>query len=99
MVRIALLLGFLTGSTLAGDAARLDVAVGETIEQDVGFAIGLRCDDLTIIHAELRADTPESNTFKVTGVAEGTTSCRAGTAPNRPTYLFEIHVVAAHHRR
>jgi len=99
MIRIALLLCFLTGGALAGDAERLDVAVGETIEQDVGFAIGLRCDDLTIILVELRADTPESNTFMVTGVAEGTTLCRVGTAPNRPTYLFEIHVVAAHHRR
>jgi hypothetical protein len=99
MIRIALLLCLLSGSALAGDAERLEVAVGETIEQDVGFAIGLRCDDLTIIHAELRADTPESNTFRITGVAEGTTLCRAGTAPNRPTYVFEIHVVAARHRR
>ena len=57
MVRIALVLCLVTGSALAGDAERLDVAVGETIEQDVGFAIGLLCDDLTIVHPELRADT------------------------------------------
>jgi hypothetical protein len=82
-----------------GGAERLDVAVGETIERDVGFAIGLVCDDLTMIHADLRASTPESNTFTVTGVAEGTTLCRVGTVPNRPTYLFEIHVVAPRHPR
>jgi len=73
--------------------------VGETIERDVGFAMGLLCDDLTIIHADLRANTPESNTFTVTGVAEGTTMCRVGTAPDRPAYLFEIHVVASRHPR
>ena len=99
MIRIALVLCLVTGHALADDTVRIDVAVGETIEQDVGFAIGLLCDDLTIIRAELRASTPESNTFTVTGVKEGTTMCRAGTSPNRPTYLFEIHVVAPRPRR
>jgi hypothetical protein len=99
MVRIALILCLLAGRALADGAVRIDVAVGETVEQDVGFAIGLVCDDLAIIRADLRASTPESNTFTVTGVKEGTTMCRAGTAPNRPTYLFEIHVVVPRPRR
>src|SRR5436190_6230154 len=70
-------------------ALRIEVAVGQTVERDVGFAIGLLCDDLSILHAELRARTPESNTFSVTGVQEGTTMCRVGTAPARPSYVFE----------
>ena len=98
MVRIALILCVVAGSALAGDAVRVEVAVGETIERDVGFAIGLLCDDVTIIRADLRAGTPASNRFIVTGVAEGTTLCRVGTAPDRPAYLFEIHVVAPRHR-
>jgi hypothetical protein len=99
MVRIAMILCLIAGIARADAAMRVEVAVGETIERDVGFAIGLQCDDLAIIRADLRAGTPESNTFIVTGVREGTTLCRVGTMPNRPTYLFEIHVVAARRRR
>ncbi|HEU4733819.1 MAG TPA: hypothetical protein VFT22_38265 [Kofleriaceae bacterium] len=106
MVRISVLLRLVTAltvlvprETLADDALRIQVAVGETVERDVGFAMGIQCDDLTIIHAELRARTPASNTFVVTGVTEGVTLCRTGTVPTRPTYLFEIHVVAARRPR
>jgi hypothetical protein len=94
MDRIALILCAVAATARADDAARIDVAVGETIEREVGFAIGLQCDDLTIIRAELRAGTPESNSFSVTGVTAGTTTCRVGTAPSRPSYVFEIRVVA-----
>lgn len=98
MSRIAVILCLVATSALADDGMRIDVAVGETIERDVGFAMGLQCDDVAIIRADLRAGTPESNTFVVTGVTEGTTMCRVGTTPNRPTYVFEIHVVAPRHR-
>ncbi len=81
------------------DAARLEVAVGARVTREVGVATGLRCDDLAIARVELRTATPESNVFEVTGVAPGTTRCRVGTVPNRPTYLFEIHVVPALRRR
>jgi hypothetical protein len=99
MIRIALILCGVARGALADGTERLDVAVGEMIERDVGFALGLLCDDVTILHADLRASTPESNTFTVTGVAEGTTMCRVGTMPNRPAYVFEIHVVSSGHRR
>jgi len=98
MIRVALILCLAAGTAVADDGVRLEVAVGETVERDVGFAMGLLCDDLAIVRAELHAGTPESNTFRVTGVAEGTTKCRVGTAPNRPAYVFEIHVVPARHR-
>jgi hypothetical protein len=95
--------GGVAGRALADDAApsvlRIDVAIGQTVERDVGFAIGLLCDDLSIIRADLRASTPESNRFIVTGIQEGTTTCRVGTAPSRPSFVFEIHVVAARRRR
>jgi hypothetical protein len=99
MLRIAAMLCIVVTSARADDAMRIDVAVGETVERDVGFAIGLLCDDLTIIRAELRASTSASNVFRVTGVKQGTTMCRVGTAPYRPTYVFEIHVVAPRRRR
>lgn len=72
----------------------IDVEVGQTAERDVGIAIGLLCDDLSLIHAELRSGTPESNVLRVTGVRPGDTLCRAGTVPGRPVFVFEIHVTA-----
>ncbi len=102
MVRIAVIVCLVTGlatGAMADGAMRIDVAVGESVERDVGFAMGLLCDDVAIVRVELRAGTPESNTFVATGVTEGTTMCRVGTAPNRPAYLFEIHVVAPRRRR
>ena len=99
MTRSALVAGLalgLAGSARADEAPqaplRIDVAVGETAAREVGFAMGLLCDDLSILRAELRAGTPASNTFVVTGVQEGTTLCRVGTALGRPSFVFEIHV-------
>ena len=102
MTRGALILGLalgLAGSARADDdaaqgAPRIDVAVGETVAREVGFAMGLHCDDLSILRVELRPSTPESNAFVVTGVREGTTLCRVGTALGRPSFVFEIHVLA-----
>ena len=88
----------LTARASADDAPRLEVAVGETVERDVGIAMGLRCDDVAIVRVALREATPQSNVFAVTGVAPGTTTCRVGIVPNRPTYLFEIRVVPARRR-
>lgn len=100
MLRVALVVCLLVGRAAADDGRlALELAVGETVQRDVGFALGLRCDDLAIARAELRASTPESNTFAVTGLKEGTTLCRVGTSLERPTYLFEIRVIAAHPRR
>lgn len=94
MRRALLLVALAAGPARADDAVLLTVRVGETVERDVGIAMGLLCDDLAILRAELHTETPESNRFRVTGVTEGTTMCRVGTTPNRPAYLFEIHVVA-----
>jgi hypothetical protein len=80
------------------DALALEVAVGQTVSRDVGFALGLRCDDLSIADIELRAGSPQSNVFVVTGVRPGATTCRVGTTPNRPTYLYQIRVVPSRHR-
>jgi hypothetical protein len=72
----------------------INVEVGQTAERDVGIAIGLLCDDVSIMHAELRSETPQSNVLRVTGVQPGDTRCRAGTVPGRPMFVFEIHVTA-----
>src|SRR5712664_4776211 len=97
LVAVALAAG---GTAVAADdAQRIDVAVGETVERDVGYAIGLLCDDTSLIHVDLRPKSAETNTFVVKGVKEGTTQCRVGTMLGRPTFLFEIHVGAARRKR
>lgn len=80
------------------DAIPLEVAVGQTVSREVGFALGLRCDDLSIAEVELRTGTPQTNVFVVTGVRPGATTCRVGTTPNRPTFLYQIRVVPSHKR-
>jgi hypothetical protein len=84
----------LVASVAHADGVALDVGVGQTVERDVGIAMGLRCDDLSIARVSLRERAVDSNLFVVTGVAPGTTLCRVGLATDRPTYLFEIRVVA-----
>ena len=70
---------------------RIDVKVGKTVEVDVGYAIGVRCDDLALI--EVAMQTKETtNYFVVKGVREGTTQCRVGTEPQRPSILFDVRV-------
>jgi hypothetical protein len=70
---------------------RIDVKVGKTVETDVGIAVGVRCDDLSLIDVEMKTkDT--TNVFVVKGVREGSTQCRVGTDPHRPSVLFDIRV-------
>jgi len=98
MVRAIAIVCLLGGIARADEPIRIDVAVGETLERDVGFAMGLVCDDFAVIRAELVTSISESNSFRVTGLVEGYTTCRVGTAPTRPGYVFSVHVVAARRR-
>ena len=40
----------------------------------------------------------QSNLFVVKGLKEGTTLCRVGTAPGRPTMLLQVKVIPAKRR-
>ncbi|MDB4961861.1 MAG: hypothetical protein JWP01_1860 [Myxococcales bacterium] len=89
----------LVGTTLAvADEERtaVTVAVGQTVELEVGYAMGHLCDSDSVVRAEMRNKNADTNVFAITGLAAGTTLCRAGTVTveNRPTVLFEITVVA-----
>lgn len=86
---------------LAEDRQTIVVTVGQTVERDVGWAMGHVCDDPAIVDATMRNKDPETNAFVVTGKQVGTTTCRAGThqVENRPTFLFDVRVVAALPRR
>jgi len=85
----------LVSSTAHADGTRIEVPVGETVELDVGYAIGSLCDDTSVVTPEMRERVGKTNVFALTGVKLGTTLCRVGTDVTRSSYLFEIHVVPA----
>ena len=93
MLRIAALLGML--GTASDDAPRpLVVAVDQTVEVDVGYAVGFRCDDTKLLEASMKPKSDTANVFVVKGLAIGSTLCRVGTAVERPSILLEVRVVA-----
>ena len=71
----------------------ITVAVGATKSIDVGYARGLVCDDVEVVHAELRNVSPTSNRLFLTGVRAGRTLCRAGTL-GPPTVLVHVTVTS-----
>lgn len=81
-----------------GVAERIEVAVGDTVERDVGIAVGVICDDLAVVRPDLVTRSPSHNAFLVTGLARGTTQCRVGSDPALPSRLFQIVVVPARAR-
>jgi hypothetical protein len=78
------------------ERTKVELVVGQSTEIEVGFAMGHHCDDEAIVGAEMKNKTQETNVFALTGKKPGTTLCRAGTytVEQRPTFLFEITVVA-----
>jgi len=78
---------------------RIELRVGETVEREVGIAIGYRCDEPELIQIEMKARSEEANAIAVTGVREGRTMCRIGTVPQRPSVVLEIRVLPARGRR
>jgi hypothetical protein len=90
----------LVGATVASadeERTAVTVAVGQTVELEVGYAMGHLCDSETLVRAEMRNKNADTNVLVVTGLKAGTTLCRAGTVTveNRPTVLFEITVVGS----
>ncbi len=94
---LALALLALAGATGHADGdARVDVAVGETVERDVGRARGWFCDDPSLVRADL-VTRGDHNVWIVTGVTPGRTLCRVGTDLAGPHLVLEVHVAPARH--
>lgn len=103
MHRALVVLVLVLASTAVADVGdginREAIRVGETIEREVGYAIGVRCDHPDIVAAEMKSRTSETNVLLLTGRRAGRTTCRAGTDPNRVSYVFEITVTPRLPRR
>jgi hypothetical protein len=94
IARSVALLALLAAPAVRADGRSLEVAVGRTIEVNVGYARGWMCDDPSIIKAEL-VTRGDANIWIVTGVKTGATQCRVGTDMDTPVYyLFDLRVVA-----
>ncbi len=94
MIRALAIVALLAGEARA-DGTRLDVAVGHTVEVDVGYARGVVCDDTTLVEVDL-VTRNDSNIFVVKGLKVGDTTCRVGTDVDRVQhFLFDVHVKAA----
>jgi hypothetical protein len=95
MKRIAAALVLAFGGTAAADGVKLTVAVGETVEREVGFAHGVMCDDTNLVRVDMKTKNEHTNVFVLTGLKEGRTQCRAGTDPTRPYVVFDVTIVPA----
>jgi hypothetical protein len=90
-MRPSLLLGILTALVLPATAApgqetpvatgiRVTLKVGQTKVFDVGLAMGLDCNDASVVQATLRPTSATANSLVLKGLKPGKTACRAGTA-------------------
>jgi len=98
--RALLLTGWLLALTLWPAPAQaqwatplmVSVKVGESRQVEVGAARGLRCDDLSIVRAELREHTETNNLLVLTGLRVGRTSCRVGVYKGMPSVFATVVV-------
>lgn len=97
MLRASLVLAFATVAAAddAGNVRRETLTVGETVERDVGFAIGVVCDHPDVVGAAMKtAPSGKANVLVLTAKRPGQTTCRAGTDPNRISFVYTVAVVA-----
>lgn len=97
MARLTTTLLFVLAASQAASAAddevvTIEIATGETLEIEVGYARMFRCDDMSFLDAEVRNKNPSTNVFIVHGRAPGSTLCRVGLEENRPSILFAVTV-------
>jgi hypothetical protein len=77
---------------------RLTVAVGKTLEVDVGWHAGWFCDNSKLITGNLvtrKVGDRETNVWIIKGVKAGQTECRVGRDPQRVNLVFDLVVTPA----
>jgi hypothetical protein len=104
-MRPFLLLGMLLLGALPASPARaqsgpvpsgtkVKLKVGQQKVLNVGLAMGLDCNDGTVVQAELRPASTTENDLVLVGLRPGKTACRAGTASMSRSVLVYISVSA-----
>jgi hypothetical protein len=82
-----------TGPVPSGTKVKLKV--GQQKVLNVGLAMGLDCNDGTVVQAELRPASTTENDLVLVGLKPGKTACRAGSASMSRSVLVYISVSAA----
>ncbi len=77
----------------AEEIPRIELEVGQTVEQNVQYARGWMCDDASLVTADM-VTRDDHNVWIVKGVKVGHTQCRVGLDRFRVYYVFDVHVVA-----
>ncbi len=77
----------------AEEIPRIDLEVGQTVEQNVQYARGWMCDDASLVTADM-VTRDDHNVWIVKGVKVGHTQCRVGLDRYRVYYVFDVHVTA-----
>jgi hypothetical protein len=81
--------------TPIASGTHVKLKVGQQKTLNVGLAMGLECNDGTVVQAELRAVSPSENELLLVGLKPGKTACRAGTANVSRSKLVYIQVSPA----
>ncbi len=79
---------------MVASGVKVHLTVGQQKVLNVGLAIGLLCDDGTVVQAELRPVSDTENDLVLIGLKPGKTNCRAGTANVSRSKLVHISVSA-----
>lgn len=84
------------GSQVVASGVKVHLTVGEQKVLNVGMAMGLACDDGTVVQAELQPVSDTENAVVLTGLKPGKTACRAGTANVTRSKIINVTVSAKH---
>ncbi len=80
------------GILVAGDYPRVDVAVGKTVEHNVGIRRGgWMCDDPSLLTGDI-VTRGDANFFVITGVKAGSTQCRVGLEREGGFVVFNVYI-------
>ena len=84
----------LAQQTPVASGVKVHLQVGQQKVLNVGLAMGLVCDDGTVVQAELRPASHSENELVLVGLKPGKTACRAGTANMSRSKLVQVTVTA-----
>lgn len=84
----------LAQSTPVPSGTKVKLKVGQQKVLNVGLAMGLDCNDGTVVQATLRPASTTENELVLVGLKPGKTACRAGSASMARSVLVYISVSA-----
>jgi len=84
---------FADGILVEGDYPKVSVAVGKTVEHDVGIRRGgWMCDDPSLLAGDI-VTRGDANFFVITGVKAGSTQCRVGLELEGGFVVFNVYII------